>query len=91
MTTRQNVNIEQLEEFRTFLTENPDKGQLTLEAKAIYEGQAGLIFWLPSGRNRISMKGASEQYFWKHRGAGDDGIPIGRLLFSGLLVRQGKG
>ncbi len=41
MTTRQNVDIEKLEEFRTFLTENPDKGQLTLEAKAIYEGQAG--------------------------------------------------
>lgn len=48
-----------------------------------YEGQAGLIFWLPSGRNRISMKGASEQYFWKHRSSGTDGLPLGRLLFSG--------
>lgn len=48
-----------------------------------YQGQAGLIFWLPSGRNRISMKGATEQYFWKHRSSGADGLPIGRLLFSG--------
>lgn len=48
-----------------------------------YEGQAGLIFWLPSGRNRISMKGSTEQYYWKHRGSVPDGLPIGRLLFSG--------
>lgn len=48
-----------------------------------YQGQAGLIFWLPSGRHRISMKGATEQYFWKHRSSGSVGLPIGRLLFSG--------
>jgi hypothetical protein len=48
-----------------------------------YEGQAGLIMWLPSGRHRISMKGASEEYYWKHRGSGPEGLPIGRLLFSG--------
>lgn len=48
-----------------------------------YQGQAGLVFWLPSGRHRISMKGATEQYYWKHRGSGADGLPIGRLLFSG--------
>lgn len=48
-----------------------------------YQGQAGLVFWLPSGRNRISMRGATEQYFWKHRSSGADGLPIGRLLFSG--------
>jgi uncharacterized OsmC-like protein len=41
MTTRQNVNIEKLEEFRSFLSDNPDKGKLHLECKAIYEGQAG--------------------------------------------------
>ena len=41
MTVRQNVNVEKLEEFRTFLKDNPDKAQLTLEAKAIYEGQVG--------------------------------------------------
>ncbi len=41
MTVRQNVDIEKLEEFRTFLANNPDKGKLHLEVKAIYEGQAG--------------------------------------------------
>jgi len=41
MTTRQNVKIETLEGFRTFLKDNPDKGKLHLEAKAVYEGQAG--------------------------------------------------
>ncbi len=41
MTTRQNMNIDTLEEFRTFLTDNPEKGKLHLEAKAVYEGQAG--------------------------------------------------
>jgi uncharacterized OsmC-like protein len=41
MTTRQNVNVEKLEGFRDFLKENPDKGKLHLEAKAVYEGQAG--------------------------------------------------
>jgi uncharacterized OsmC-like protein len=41
MTVRQNLDVDKLEEFRTFLSENPDKGKLHLEAKAIYEGQAG--------------------------------------------------
>jgi uncharacterized OsmC-like protein len=41
MTIRQNVDVEKLEGFRTFLTENPDKARLHLEAKAIYEDQAG--------------------------------------------------
>lgn len=48
-----------------------------------YQGSAGLILWLPSGRTRISMKGASERYFWNHRGAGKEGLHIGRLLWSG--------
>lgn len=41
MTVRQGVNIEKHEKFRSFLSDNPDKGRLRLEAKAIYEGQAG--------------------------------------------------
>jgi hypothetical protein len=60
-----------------------DLKEVVLSFQDYYEGQAGLIFWLPSGRNRISMKGATEQYFWKHRDSGSDGIAIGRLLFSG--------
>ena len=31
MTTRQNINIDTLEGFRTFLNDNPDKGKLHLE------------------------------------------------------------
>jgi len=60
-----------------------DLKEVVLSFQDFYEGQAGLIFWLPSGRNRISMKGASEQYYWKHRDSGDGGIALGRLLFSG--------
>ncbi len=41
MTIRHNVDVEKLNGFRTFLEENPDKGQLALEVKAVYEGQAG--------------------------------------------------
>ena len=41
MTTRDNLDIGKLNEFRDFLEQNPDKGQLGLEARAVYEGQAG--------------------------------------------------
>ena len=41
MAIRQNVDIEKLEAFRSFLSDNPDKGKLHLQAKAVYEGQAG--------------------------------------------------
>jgi len=60
-----------------------DLKEAILSFQDFYEGQAGLILWAPSGRNRISMRGASEEYFWKHHGIGRDGLPIGRLLFSG--------
>jgi hypothetical protein len=60
-----------------------DLKEAILSFQDFYQGGAGLIFWLPSGRNRISMKGATEQYYWKHRDSGPDGLPIGRLLFSG--------
>lgn len=60
-----------------------DLREAVLSFQDHYEGQAGLILWLPSGRTRIEMKGATEQYYWKHRGAGADGLHIGRLLWSG--------
>ena len=60
-----------------------DLKEAVLSFQDHYEGQAGLIFWLPLGQHRISMKGATEQYFWKHRSSGADGLPLGRLLFSG--------
>ena len=41
MTIKQNIDVEKLEGFRTFLKDNPEKVRLSLEAKAIYEGQVG--------------------------------------------------
>lgn len=60
-----------------------DLRQATLSFQERYQGQAGLVFWLPSGRTRISMRGASEEYYYRHQGAGNDGLHIGRLLWSG--------
>jgi len=57
-----------------------------LSFQDFYQGQAGLIFWIPSGSSRIFMKGASESYFWRHGGNKGDGLPIGRLLFSGAEI-----
>jgi len=48
-----------------------------------YQGQAGLIFWMPSGRKRFTMDGATEAYRYSHRPSGPDGLPLGRLLWSG--------
>lgn len=60
-----------------------DLRQAILSFQDYYEGGAGLIFWTPSGRGRISMNGATERYYWRHRPSGNQGLPIGRLLFSG--------
>ena len=49
-----------------------------------YEGQAALILWLPSGRIRISMVTATEEYLWKTGSStSEPGIPIGRCLWAG--------
>jgi hypothetical protein len=61
-----------------------DLKKVILSFQDEFEGQAGLIFWLPSGRNLISMTAAREEYFWKHRATKTDrGLPIGRLLWAG--------
>lgn len=60
-----------------------DFHNLMLSFQDFYEGQAGLIIWLPDGRKRIIMKEATEEYFWQHKDGGKDGLPIGKLLFSG--------
>lgn len=61
-----------------------DLREIILSFQDEYEGQAGLILWTPSGRERISMPGASEEYYWKHSASGSDrGLHIGRLLWSG--------
>ena len=49
-----------------------------------YQGQAALILWLPTGRSRINMMPATEEYYWKNRSAqGAVGLPIGRCLWAG--------
>lgn len=48
-----------------------------------YEGQAALVLWTPSGRNRFKMSGSSEAYTIKHGAKGEPDLPIGRLLYSG--------
>jgi hypothetical protein len=61
-----------------------DLKDLILSFQGEYEGQAALIFWLPSGRNRISMAGSSEEYYWKHKASDSErGLHLGRLLWSG--------
>jgi len=63
-----------------------DLRQAILSFQDEFQGGAGLIFWLPSGRTRISMRGASEEYHYRLRssgGTGGDGLHIGRLLWSG--------
>lgn len=49
-----------------------------------YEGQAGLIFWLPGGKARINVQRASNTYLWLC-GATDRGqqIALGQALWAG--------
>lgn len=61
-----------------------DLKEVILSFQDEYQGQAGLIFWVPSGGKRISMTGASEEYYWKHGECESSrGLHIGRLLWSG--------
>ena len=61
-----------------------DLKQSILNFQEEYEGQAALILWLPSGRRRVIMTRATEEYFWTNRSSRSAaGIPIGRCLWSG--------
>ena len=61
-----------------------DVRSLILSFQDYYGGNAALILWLASGRSRIVMDPASEEYSLKP-GAGRNTtlLPIGRLLWSG--------
>jgi hypothetical protein len=49
-----------------------------------YEGQAGLIFWLPSGKERIAIQRASNSYQWRcGPNAANQTIPLSQALFAG--------
>jgi len=61
-----------------------DLKQAVLSFQEEYEGQAALVLWLPSGRRRISMARATEEYFWKTSSSRSAaGIPMGRSLWAG--------
>jgi len=47
-----------------------------------YQGQAALILWVASGRVRLGMDLADEEYFWKVA-SGRTRLPLGRCLWGG--------
>jgi hypothetical protein len=52
--------------------------------QAEYDGEGSLVFWIPSGKQRISMNAASEQYYWRCAPPfKDQSLEFGRLLLSG--------
>lgn len=79
---------------------NPDEAYLWLEKDLIscifsfqdeYEGQAALIFWLPSGNKRIKMTPATDAYYWQCGGKyGQETIPIGQALWAGSASDIGR-
>lgn len=61
-----------------------DLREAILSFQTEYEGQAGLILWIPSGRHRIRMNKAAEQYLWRCGSPFTDReIELGRFLWSG--------
>ena len=55
-----------------------------------YEGQAGLIFWLPSGRDRIKVQRASNTYLWLcGPTSGGQRLPLGQALWAGAEADAG--
>lgn len=46
-----------------------------------YQGDAALVFWLPSGQRRRRYRLANDDYCWS--GQGDTQLPLGRLLWAG--------
>ena len=61
-----------------------DLKRVVLEFQDEYQGQAALILWLPSGRRRVAMAPATEEYFWKYAtSTAAPTLPIGRCLWAG--------
>ncbi len=54
-----------------------------LSFQSHYQGQAGLHFWLPGGRQRIVASFASNSYSWRCAAPAERSLPLGRLLWSG--------
>lgn len=61
-----------------------DVKRAVLSFQEHYEGGAALVFWVPSGRTRVGMVRATEEYFWRTTPGRDDArISLGRALWGG--------
>ncbi len=58
-----------------------DLRDLVLGFQDAYQGGCALVFWLPSGRERIKHDAPGDAWLWAT--PGDTPLPLGRLLFSG--------
>lgn len=58
-----------------------DLRQRIFEFQDEYQNDAALIFWLPSGRQRIHHQLATDEYSWT--GMGDERLALGRFLWAG--------
>lgn len=55
-----------------------------LDFQEFYQGNAAIVLWVPSGRTRVVMDRATEQYFWKPTSVRDETrLPLGRCLWGG--------
>jgi hypothetical protein len=74
-----------------FLWLQIDVNSCILSFQDEYEGQAALIFWLPSGNKRITMTPADDAYYWKCGGKyGQETIAIGQALWGGAESDVGR-
>ena len=65
-----------------WLEENLKPAILNFQSE--YQGGAALILWLPSGRHRIYMVRATEEYLWRTQSSKNNSeLPIGRHLWAG--------
>lgn len=61
-----------------------DLKQAVLSFQDHFEGQTGLMLWVPSGTNVITPNATGDKYMWKHgAGASAKQLEFGRLLFAG--------
>ncbi len=58
-----------------------DLRDLVLGFQQAYQGQRGLVLWLPSGQHRVAYDPPSDAWLWTTTDNGR--LPLGRLLFSG--------
>jgi len=55
-----------------------------LSFQSTFESDAALLFWLPSGKNRIKQNAANESYHWLCSGTHNrESIELGRILWGG--------